>query len=257
MNAMKAYEHALQALEFDEARRPPAIRATDGGGLTADQLRELANTLDATAPPLDAGLEATYGEAQVRLRAIERSSFFRRVLAGLALAGVFGGAGVWALWNPWIGAALVLSCAIAFVLLVYRSGYMRRARAVEDLVKAQAQLLSQRKAVEDANEKVKAARVHISGLGLPADGTALRNVNGKRRWIGQPFTRSCFPKWLTQAERYLKPSGARESLRRPTWLQHSRNTTENAGVARSKRLVPKSASFSISGYCIATPRKRR
>ncbi len=182
MNAMKAYEHALQALEFDEARRPPAIRATDGGGLTADQLRELANTLDATAPPLDAGLEATYGEAQVRLRAIERSSFFRRVLAGLALAGVFGGAGVWALWNPWIGAALVLSCAIAFVLLVYRSGYMRRARAVEDLVKAQAQLLSQRKAVEDANEKVKAARVHISGLGLPADGTALRKLADALIW---------------------------------------------------------------------------
>lgn len=70
----------------------------------------------------------------------------------------------------------------AFVLLVHRSEYTRRAHAIEDLVKVQAQLLSQRKAVEDAREKVKAARTRLTELGLPADNSELRKLADPLTW---------------------------------------------------------------------------
>jgi exonuclease SbcC len=174
--AMKACDRAIQALELHEAHRPSDVHATDVKGLTADQLRELARTLETTVPPLDSGLEATYGETRGRIEGIQSSKLSRPLTAGLAVAGVLGGVSVWAFWSPWIGAALVLAGVVAFVWLVFRPGDTRRARMLETFLKVEAEVLSQRKVAEDAREKVNRARVQIIELGLPANGRALREL---------------------------------------------------------------------------------
>jgi len=174
--AMKAYDRALQAVELHETHRPPDIHATDAKGLTADQLRELARILETAVPPIDSGLEATYDETRGRLEGIEGSRWSRPLIAGLALAAVFGGVSVWAFWNLWIGAALLLAGVIAFVWLVFRSGDTSRAGALETFLKVEAQVLSQRRATEDAREKINTARAQIIELGLPVNSTGLREL---------------------------------------------------------------------------------
>ena len=174
--AMKAYDRAMQALELHETHRPSDIHLTDPKGLTADQLRELARTLETTAPPVDSGLEARHREIRDQLEGMQTSRLHRPLIAGLAVAGVLGGVGLGAFWNPWIGAVLVLSGVASFVWLVFRSGGTDRSRVLEALREVEAQVLSQRKAVEHAHEMVNTARVQIIELGLPADCRALREL---------------------------------------------------------------------------------
>lgn len=153
--AMKAYERATQALELHHAQEPSHPDAADAKGLTADQLRELARTLETPTPPIDAG---------GGVKKIPSSRLSRPLIVGFAAAAVFGGAAVWASWNRSIGAALVLAGIMAFVWLVFRSG------AKEALVR------SQIKAGEEARENVNRARAQVIAAGLPADGNALRKI---------------------------------------------------------------------------------
>jgi hypothetical protein len=83
----------------------------DAKGLTADQLRELARIIETAVPTVDSRLEAKYRELQDQLEGIQTSRSHRPLIAGLAVAGVLGGVGLGALWNPWIGAVLVLSAS--------------------------------------------------------------------------------------------------------------------------------------------------
>ena len=176
VTAKNAYDRASQMLELHEAQRLPDVHATDAKGLTADQLRDLARDLETTVPPVDSGLEAAYREALDRLDRIQASRFTRPLIAGLAVAGVVGGAGVWVFWNQWIGATLVLSGVAAFVWMVFRLGGANGPRLREALLKLETQVSSQRRAVEDARGKVDAADVQITELGLPVSGAALRDL---------------------------------------------------------------------------------
>ncbi len=176
VDARIAYERGTQAFDLHEGQRPPEIQVSDAKGLTADQLRELARALDTPIPSLDSHREADYAEAGSRLAAAEGSSSGRPLVAGLAVAAVLGGAGLWAFGNSLIGSALVIAGAAALVWLVFRSGDARRRRALEEVRAVEAQVLSQRQAVADATEKVKAARAQIAKLALPEDSRRLRGV---------------------------------------------------------------------------------
>jgi hypothetical protein len=126
----KAYDRAIQALELHEVHRPADIPLIDAKGLAADQLRELARTLETNVPPVDSGLEASYRETQARLEGVQRSRSSRPLIAGLAITAVLGGVGLGAFANPWIGAAFVLSGAAVFIWLVFRSGDADRTRVL-------------------------------------------------------------------------------------------------------------------------------
>jgi len=78
--------------------------------------------------------------------------------------------------NPWIGAVLVLAGVAAFVWLVFRSGEAGRSRVVEALREVEAQVLSQRSAAKDAQEKVNTASAQIIELALPSDSKTLRDL---------------------------------------------------------------------------------
>jgi hypothetical protein len=174
--AKKAYDRAVQAFELHEVHRPSDVTVTDTKGFTGDQLRELARTLETTVPPVDSGLEAAYRESQRQLDGIRSSWASRPMIVGLAVAGVLGGVGVWATWNPWIGGVLVLLGVAAFVGLVFRSGDAGRARLLVNLREVEGQVLSQRRAAEDAAEKMNTARAQVVERGLPLDGRALREL---------------------------------------------------------------------------------
>ena len=174
--ARKAYERATQALELHEQQQPSPLPQLDAKGLTADQLREVARALETSVPNVDAELEKRYDQARGRLEVVQRSSRSKLLLAGLATAAVLVGAGLWALSYRPIGAALVLSGVVAFFWLVFRSSEARRARVLEEVRAIEVQVLSQRKAVEDAREQVKVARARTVELGLPTDSKALREL---------------------------------------------------------------------------------
>lgn len=174
--AKKAYDRAVQAFELHEVHRPSDVTMTDPKGFTGDQLRELARTLETTVPPVDSGLEAKYRESQRQFEGIHSSWVSRPLIVGLAVAGVLGGVGVWATWNPWIGGVLVLLGVAAFVGLVFRSGDARRARLLENLREVEGHVLSKRKAVEEASEKMNTARAQVVEHGLPVDSRALREL---------------------------------------------------------------------------------
>jgi uncharacterized protein YhaN len=174
--ARKEYEHATQALTLHDRQRPSLPYMIDAKGLTADQLRELARVIEASIPNVDSELENSYREAQSRLEAVHRSSSSKPFVAGLAAASVLVGAGLWAFSNTLVGVALVISGVTAFVWLVFRSGEARRTRALEEVRAVEAQVLSQRKIVEDAREQVKVASARTIGLGLPADSKTLREI---------------------------------------------------------------------------------
>jgi len=176
VTARKAYERATQALELHERQRPSTLHVIDAKGLTADQLRELARALETSIPNVDSGLENSYREARGRLEAVQHSSASRPIVAGLAAAFVLFGAFLWAFSNPLIGAALVILGVTAFVWLVFRSDEAHRARALEEVRAVEAQVLSQRKAMEEAREQVKVASARTIRLGLPLDSRALREL---------------------------------------------------------------------------------
>ncbi len=176
VTAIRAHDRAVQALQLHEAHRPSGIHLVDAKGLTADQLRELARIIETAVPTVDSGLEAKYRELRDQLEGTRTSGSHRPLIAGLAIAGVLGGVGLGAFWNPWIGAALVLSGVAAFVWLVFRSGEAGRSRVVEALRDVEARVLSQRNAAKDAQQKVNTARAQIIELALPADGNTLRKL---------------------------------------------------------------------------------
>ena len=159
VDARRAYERAAQALDLHEGQRPSEIQMND-----------------ATIPSVDPQREADYTEARRRLAAAEGSSAVRPRVAGLAVAAVLGGAGFWAFGNPLIGSALVIGAVAALLWLVFRSGDAGRTRALEELRTIEGQVLSQRQAVEDATDKVKAARAQVAKFGLPVDGKGLREM---------------------------------------------------------------------------------
>jgi len=174
--AMKAYDHATQAFGLHERQRPSTPHVIDAKGLTADQLRELARALETSIPNVDSGIENSYREARDRLEAVPHQSAQKFIGAGLAAAAVLTGAALWAFSNRLIGAVLVVSGVTAFVWLVLRSGEARRARALEEVGAVEAQVLSQRKAVDDAREQLKEASERAIAFGLPADPKALREL---------------------------------------------------------------------------------
>lgn len=71
---------------------------------------------------------------------------------------------------------LVLAGVAAFVWLVFRSGEAGRSRVVEALREVEAQVLSQRSAAKDAQEKVNTASAQIIELALPSDSKTLRDL---------------------------------------------------------------------------------
>jgi recombinational DNA repair ATPase RecF len=195
--AMTAYERATQALEFHQTNRLPATPVPDAKGLTANRLRELARALETAVPLVDSGLETDHREAQRRLEGVRSSRLKRSLIVGLAVAGVLGGVGVWASWNHWIGAALVLFGIIAFVWFVVRSGEKDREQALGAFLKIEAQLLSQSRAMEVARETVNAARSQIVEAGLPLNSTALRELADglvlaeRNRQLQEDWSRRC------------------------------------------------------------------
>jgi hypothetical protein len=173
---MKTYERAVQAVELHQKEQPPTAPVPDTKEFTADQLRELARALETTVPPLDDGLEIAYREAQHRLNKIRTSRLQRPLIGGFALAGLVGGIGVWAAWNHWIGAALVLLGIVALVRLAVRADEKGREQAMGALLKTEAQLVAQRKAMETAQRTVSAARTQLVDAGLPVDSVKLRDL---------------------------------------------------------------------------------
>ena len=120
VDARRTYERAAQALDLHEGQRPSEIQVNDAKGLTPNQLRDLAQALDTPIPSVDPQPEADYTEARSRLAAAESSSAVRPLVAGLAVAAVLGGAGLWAFGNPLTGSALVIGGAAALLWLVFR-----------------------------------------------------------------------------------------------------------------------------------------
>jgi hypothetical protein len=176
VSAMNTYVRATQALDLHTVQRPADITLLDVKGLSPDQLRELARILETDVPSVDSGLEARYSETQARLEVLGRSRSSRPLIAGFAIAAVLGGVGLGAFVNPWIGAVVVLLGVAAFVWLVFRSGDTGRARVLEELRPIETQVLSQRRAAEDARLKVARARAEIAEKGLPIDSRALREL---------------------------------------------------------------------------------
>ncbi len=176
VSKMSAYERANQQLAFHEAQRPSDIRAVDARGLTADNLRELASTLETSIPDVDSNLEARHHEEQNRLRKTKRSVLSRSLIAGAAVAGILGGIGMWMVWHLWTGAALMVCGVAALLLLVFRSGDKGRVRMLEGVLEIEAQVVAERRIEEVARERLNKARSRIIELGLPVDAGALREL---------------------------------------------------------------------------------
>lgn len=174
--AMKAYERAVQAVELHQANRLPAKPAPDAKGFTANQLRELARSLETAVPPVDLALESAHRQAQHRLEKVRSSRLRRSLIAGFAAAGVLAGVGAWASGNHWIGVALVLLGIIAFIWRALRPGEEDREQALGALLKIEAQLFSQREAMERGRATMQAVRGQIVEAGLPLNSTALREL---------------------------------------------------------------------------------
>ncbi|MGD1081976.1 MAG: AAA family ATPase [Candidatus Sulfotelmatobacter sp.] len=174
--ARKAYERATQALELHQQQQPLPLPRLDAKGLTADQLREVARALEILIPSVDSGLEKSYEQARARLEVVQHSSESKLLVAALAATAVIVGAGLWAFLYRLIGAALVITGVTTFIWLVFRSSEARRMRALEGVRAIEAQVLSQRKALEDAREQVNVARTRTIELGLPTDSKALREL---------------------------------------------------------------------------------
>jgi exonuclease SbcC len=198
VSARRAYDRALQAIELHEQGRPAEPHVTDAKGLTADQLRELARALETSIPSPDPGLETRYKEDRRRLEAVEHSSFSRPLVAGLAAAAVLGGAGLWVLHSPWIGSALLIAGVVALVWLIFRSGEAGRTHALEELRVVEAQVLAQRKAMDEARAQVTAARSQIARSGLPVDSKALRQLADEIVLVGRNL--QAVGEWSTSNE---------------------------------------------------------
>jgi len=178
VDARNAYERAAQALDLHDQHRTSEVQVRDAKGLTPDQLRDLARALETSIPSPDARREAEYAEARSRFEAAEPFGS-RPLVAGLALVTVAGGLGLWASGRPLIGSALVGSGVLALVWLAFRSGGLRRRRALEQLRGVEAQVLSQREAAEAARKNESAARAQIATLELPTDVKGLRELADK------------------------------------------------------------------------------
>jgi len=174
--AMKAFERAAQALQLHRMQQPPSAPVPDGKGLAPDQLRELARDLETVAPPVDSGLEAAHREAQHRLIEIRGIRLRRRLIRGVALAALLGGAALWAAVGYWIGGAVAAAGVIALVWLSVRRGETNREPALRVSLEIEAKIGAQRKALVDARSRVYAARAQIADAGLPLNPVELRRL---------------------------------------------------------------------------------
>jgi exonuclease SbcC len=172
----KSFDRATHALELHKAQRPPEIEISVAKRLTPDELRELARVLDTPIPTVDSLREGEYSDAKSRLAASQRSSNFRPLVVGLAVAAVLGGAGLWRFGSHIMGSAIVISAVAALVWLVFHSADAGHTEALERLRVVETQLLPQRQAIEDKTERLKAARAEIAKLDLPLDSKALREM---------------------------------------------------------------------------------
>jgi exonuclease SbcC len=171
--AKSAYERASHALELHEQQPRPEPPAAGAKGLTGDQLRDLARSLEMTLPTVDSELEERYREAQSRVNAAAVSPL-RWALAILAAVVVVGGASTWALYSAIFGPALIATGLALFGWLVFGFVDAARTRALDDVRTIEVAVLAQRQAIEAAKQQVREARAHAKDLRLGTDPKALR-----------------------------------------------------------------------------------
>jgi exonuclease SbcC len=173
--ARAAVERAAHALELHEASRPEEPRLPDVGGLSAEQLAELARVLEAPA----ADLGEVFGDRIQRAR--QEAARGQTVRLGAMFAGVLvaaAGIACVAVDRFAAGAALLVLGVAVLGWGAMRSGQRVRVRALEEIGLAESRLREERhaRAIEEARAK-----------GLPVDPRLLRKLaadlpDAERRW---------------------------------------------------------------------------
>ena len=171
--ARDAFFDLERALDRHREERPPQPLWPETGGLSPEDLRNLARDLDVSEPARDPYLEQRLEVARKR---VEESSTTRKmspiVVAGAVVAVV--GAAMLGLGFTVLGLVVLAAGAAAAVVTLVRGNDASRLEALEELRNLEDVFGEQRHAARETERRLQKAREKCSAHGLEPDLTALR-----------------------------------------------------------------------------------
>jgi hypothetical protein len=193
--AREDYQHAIQALMAHESQRPADFPKAHPKGLSSARLRQLADTIEASIPPIDTALRARLDDVKSR---VDRAShgFVPLVIAVAGSAAVLGGVASWINGFMPAGLALIAIGLALFIWAMLRGGPSQREQALQELHVIEAQLEVQRQAAESARHCIAGARRELAKAGLAPDAAALRTLADELVLVEE--RRSVASKWLAR-----------------------------------------------------------
>ena len=193
--ARDAYLDVERALDRHQAARPSHPAWPETGGLSEENLRDLARELEAREPEVDPSLEERVELARQRLEAPPTEKKITPLLiVGVVLA-VLGAAAL-GLGATILGLLMLAAGSVAVVLALVPRGDASRLRASEELREAENQIAAQRHVVEQAKRRLGVARDKCEAHGLEPNPAVLlslanalseaeRTRQDARRWTEQ------------------------------------------------------------------------
>ncbi len=195
--ARDAYLDVERALNRHREERPPQPEWPETGGLSEEDLRNLARDLDTSKPATDPSLERRFELARKR---VEESSTGKKItpvlVSGVSVAVV--GAAILALGITIPGLIVLFAGAVVIVVALVRGSDTSRLRALEELHNVENTYGEQRHAAEEAERRLRTARDKCSAHGLQPDPAVLRDLAGAA--AGADSTRKDLERWAQRQE---------------------------------------------------------
>lgn len=172
--AREYFGEAARSLALHDRSRPPAPEPPTAGGVSDQELRDLARELEIPEPPVDPALQARFERAISRVKRLG----VRPLLPVLIVLGLLTASGSIALAVSGFVLAGALTAVGGGILLVALVAHANsaKARGLEELRAAENELGERRHAAADAARRKNAARSRARTLGLPSDPPQLRNL---------------------------------------------------------------------------------
>lgn len=166
------YDQLNEAIKIHDRQRPQEPEVLSSR-LTPETIRELAREIELGIPSVDPKLESAYQRAREQSNQPTTGSGSDGSQAA-SIAALALGVTLW--WFGYrIGATVIgLGAFVAFVLLALRDRSASQTANPEMLNAIEAQLDSQRRAVQDAKGRIQAAQARIRAEGLPSTAAELR-----------------------------------------------------------------------------------
>lgn len=173
--ARNAYLDVGRALDRHREERPPQPVWPDTGGLSEEDLRNLARDLDTSEPARDSSLERRLALARERVEGSSTGKKSTPVLVAGVLVAVVGAAAL-GLGLTIPGLMMLVVGGVAVVMALVRGSDKSRVKALEELRNVENLFGEQRHAAEEAARRLGTAQEKCSAHGLQPDPAVLRSL---------------------------------------------------------------------------------